>query len=209
MLRSHSLFAIVLALSFFFNGAHSWPWSRDRVIGYAMVTGRQANRLNQFNDLRGERTSQSQTGPGFYLLNKPGWRNDQRRTGNWYCAIKADKKRTDDIRKVWIPRFYNHEIAEGRIIQQNLWGENETLITDYIEWEAGMHMPDQILRFSWIQATHWQHHMNIPSFVVDNVDLGLRPKCFQTEDEMKAYSNDEIDWENIWSIPPPVIGPPL
>jgi hypothetical protein len=41
--------------------------------------------------------------------------------------------------------------------------------------------------------------MVIPETVVKNDDLKFWAKCFESEDKLEDYSDDDIDWES-WKI---------
>ncbi|KAJ5046633.1 uncharacterized protein L3040_003871 [Drepanopeziza brunnea f. sp. 'multigermtubi'] len=82
MLRSRSVCAVLIALSFLFNKAQGvlWKdfWKKNQVIGYATVSEEQAKLINKDNklyegdELHVKRPPYAlQTGSGFYILNGP------------------------------------------------------------------------------------------------------------------------------------------
>ncbi|EKD21346.1 hypothetical protein MBM_00459 [Drepanopeziza brunnea f. sp. 'multigermtubi' MB_m1] len=207
MPRSKFVFAILLALSFFY-GAQATFFGR-KFIGYARVSESLAERINDKNKLIVEGSGGS-IGPGFYLVNDPaGWISE----GSWYCAVKASKRKIKKMDKVYIPKSHLTKISETQVERQNLWGEDETLIEKYI---TGRHLggksyikdPKKTLRFSWVKNTNeqWQLQMAIPKKVLEESHLGLWAKCFQSEEELKKYSDRVIPWEK-WTkgkrFPPP------
>ncbi|KAI9051668.1 hypothetical protein LZ554_004710 [Drepanopeziza brunnea f. sp. 'monogermtubi'] len=197
MLRSQSTFALLLALSLCFHGAHGYWWDKDKVIGYAMVSRRQAYHINLNNYLLIEESTSGQVGPGFSILNTPGWGNP---IGKWFCAVEANKKALRQIRKVWIPESYEKELSQFRLEKEQLWGADESVILNYIESEALIPEPEKALRFSWVQALNRQPQMTIPTDVADNADLDFWAKCFESEKELRKHSDKTIDWEKDWKI---------
>ncbi|EKD20056.1 hypothetical protein MBM_02008 [Drepanopeziza brunnea f. sp. 'multigermtubi' MB_m1] len=197
MLRLQSTFALLLALSLFFNKAHGfwWPWSKSQVIGYAMVSEEHADLINTENDLVVEDTTDYQIGPGFYLRDKPSWESQ---AGKWYCVVKADKKKMKEIRKTLIPEYYESNIKPGRKQKIQLWGAEEEVILHYIRSYQRMYEPEEVLRFSRINGLDQQLQMNIPTKMAIDGDLGFWAKCFETKEKLRKYSDKTIEWERDW-----------
>ncbi|EKD18144.1 hypothetical protein MBM_03916 [Drepanopeziza brunnea f. sp. 'multigermtubi' MB_m1] len=201
MLRSKSIFTILLTLSFLSEKAKAqgfWWWRQPTeqiIIGYAQLPEEQAKRINQSNKLYVDESPYlNRLGLGFYLINDPRvWLGKE---GGWYCAIKANESKMRNIEKVYIPKSYEQKIW-NRVEQVNLWGGTEEVIVDYIEFESKPKIlqPEKALRFS----LNWQMQMLIPTKVVDNGDLDLWGKCFRSENELKQFSYNIIDWES-WNI---------
>ncbi|EKD15577.1 hypothetical protein MBM_06205 [Drepanopeziza brunnea f. sp. 'multigermtubi' MB_m1] len=142
-------------------------------------------------------------GAGFYMLNKPsGWRATEE---SWYCAIRAKKSKIKKISKVWIPKAYEKRTEEG-ILDQELWDQSEDVITEYIQAEASIDDPEaaeKALRFSWVMgASDWQLQMLIPTNVLNNYNLDLWARCFDSEDELKKRWNYVVPWDSSsrWDI---------
>ncbi|EKD14916.1 hypothetical protein MBM_07127 [Drepanopeziza brunnea f. sp. 'multigermtubi' MB_m1] len=196
MLRSRSVCAVLIALSFLFNKAQGvlWKdfWKKNQVIGYATVSEEQAKLINKDNklyegdELHVKRPPYAlQTGSGFYILNGPGnWvrssiDEEERR---WYCAIEARKRKMKNIGKIKIPI--------------SLWSENEEEIVDYITLTRLVSEPKEALRFSWVKGFKgWQLQMLIPTDVVKKDDLELRARCFASEEELMKFSHVTLDWD--------------
>ncbi|KAI9048333.1 hypothetical protein LZ554_008126 [Drepanopeziza brunnea f. sp. 'monogermtubi'] len=193
MPRSKSILAILLALSFFFNGAQAWFWRRNIVIGYAVVSKEDAEEINDDNELEVDPAPPYtlQLGSGFYLVNKP----DNLPTGEdyWYCVVKSRKRKFNKVAKVYIPQY-----DAG---QQILWAGDEEDILNYIENTAKISKPKEALRFSWAKFTDWQVQMAIPEDMVDDDDkLKLWAKCFDSQQKLKEVSKETIDWGTRWKI---------
>ncbi|EKD18823.1 hypothetical protein MBM_03065 [Drepanopeziza brunnea f. sp. 'multigermtubi' MB_m1] len=206
MLRLQFTFALLLALSLFSNGAHGF-WRSKQVIGYAMVSKEHAKAINKNHDLIVQVSPKYQVGAGFYLRDRPGW---ERQVGKWYCVIKADKKKIKAARKVTIPKFNQIRIAPDRSQTTTLYGAEEHVISNYIAIYRGLPQPDKVLRFSWVEGLDQQRQMTIPAQMVMNDDLETWAKCFETEEKLRKYSEETIEWERDWkpdvdfqSIAPP------
>ncbi|EKD16067.1 uncharacterized protein L3040_003506 [Drepanopeziza brunnea f. sp. 'multigermtubi'] len=220
MLRSKSTLATLLALGSLFNGAQGLPGAHDQVIGYAKVSSRQAQRIIMHtNRLPVEESRPDQLiGPGFYMMNKPDWDVDEEDRSR-YCVIKANKKKMEEIEKVWVPKSYEQKNADGETVKQNLWGEEEEVILEYIQIildlaksseastseastsEVLMPKPERVLRFSSVPDRYWLYQMNIPTELVNDNDLELRPTCFESVQNLKEnYGDDRIDWRDDWKI---------
>ncbi|EKD19983.1 hypothetical protein MBM_01935 [Drepanopeziza brunnea f. sp. 'multigermtubi' MB_m1] len=197
MLRSKSIFPILLALSFLFRRAQGFLRINNELIGYAKVSPGLAQQINSDNKPRVEesRTLQ-QVGPGFYLRSISNWYEDD---GNWFCAIEANKNKMKEIVKVWIPKEFESMTWGSQIKKYQLWGqdEEEGAILDYIHSSVMIDEPEKALRFSWIEGVA---QMTIPTDVVNNGDLELWAKCFGSIHELNKYSDRHVDWEAIWTI---------
>ncbi|KAI9052331.1 hypothetical protein LZ554_003681 [Drepanopeziza brunnea f. sp. 'monogermtubi'] len=196
MLRSKSVCAVLLALSFLVNGAQGilWNnlWQRDQVIGYATVSEIQAKLINQDNKLhRGNKLYVEKpqyvphTGSGFYILNEPGnWIRSSvgEDKGRWYCAIRARKIQMRDIAKIKIP--------------VSLMSEDEEKIVDHIASTNLIRKPKEALRFSYIKGSkRWQLQMLIPTDVITKDDLKLWAQCFESEQELVDFSKVVPNWD--------------
>ncbi|KAI9053482.1 hypothetical protein LZ554_002438 [Drepanopeziza brunnea f. sp. 'monogermtubi'] len=145
-------------------------------------------------------------GAGFYMLNKPsGW---EATDGSWYCAIKARTSRIRKTPKVWIPKDYEEQTARGPESSE-LWNQDEDVIVNYIQTEALLYEPDaeaaqKALRLSWVRGANnqWQLQMLIPTNVLNNNDLKLWAKCFDSEDGLKKFSDKVIPWDDSteWNV---------
>ncbi|KAI9051830.1 hypothetical protein LZ554_004092 [Drepanopeziza brunnea f. sp. 'monogermtubi'] len=199
MLRSKSMFAILLALSSLLSRAQAFWWDvllEQNVIGYATVPTSQALRINEDNKLYvPEFEYRPQLGPGIYLVNEPGsWQGDE---GSWYCAIKARRWKMNRIKKVFIPKTYLSLTDDG-IKENQLWGAEEGVILEYIKMLM-ISKPAKALRFSWVKGIRWQLQMAIPKEVVEKDDLDLWAQCFESEEELFEFSSDIVNFE-AWTI---------
>ncbi|KAJ5054615.1 uncharacterized protein L3040_000882 [Drepanopeziza brunnea f. sp. 'multigermtubi'] len=208
MARSKSVFAILLVLSFFFNGAQAWFWRRKILIGYGVVSSKEAARINEKNKLRVEPFEYtSQLGPGFYIVNKASGYSYLE--GDWFCAIKARKWKTKRVPKAYIPPSYVKKPSTRNRAQVHpsgvankqikLWGQKEEVFHEYLRTELSISEPEKALRFSWVKDIEWILQMNIPMDVVNNDDLDLWAKCFPTPEELWKYSKEVVDWP-AWNI---------
>ncbi|KAI9054959.1 hypothetical protein LZ554_002102 [Drepanopeziza brunnea f. sp. 'monogermtubi'] len=204
MLRSKSILAVVLALSFFFDEAQArmgdrllW-WRKPSFIGYAKLPAAQARRINQNNRLqymKGAQPSLDKLGAGVYLVNDPEMFLGEK--GDWYCGIKANKQKLKEIGKIWIPQAYQKSTPAG-LKEQELWAQEERDILNYIKSTSKrleLNNPEKALRFS----LSYQMQMLIPKQVVINGDLDLWAKCFESQDDLEDLSDDVIDWKS-WGI---------
>ncbi|KAJ5032492.1 uncharacterized protein L3040_009095 [Drepanopeziza brunnea f. sp. 'multigermtubi'] len=179
-----------------------------QLIGYAIASEEQARLINDGHKPRllppveGSEPAGA-LGAGFYMLNKPsGWRATEE---SWYCAIRAKKSKIKKISKVWIPKAYEKRTEEG-ILDQELWDQSEDVITEYIQAEASIDDPEaaeKALRFSWVMgASDWQLQMLIPTNVLNNYNLDLWARCFDSEDELKKRWNYVVPWDSSsrWDI---------
>ncbi|KAJ5047327.1 uncharacterized protein L3040_003154 [Drepanopeziza brunnea f. sp. 'multigermtubi'] len=198
MLQSRSIFAALLALSFFFNGAQAWFWRSRIVIGYAIVSEEQAARINQDHKLGLQEFSYTpQLGPGFYLVNKI--ENLMSRAGSRYCAVQARKWKVRRIAKVNIPETYDKMTPRG-VRTQRLWARDEKVIEEYIQTRALITPPEKALRFAWIMGLEGELQMAIPAKLLsDEKSLYLYAECFETERELAEFSKEVIRWDT-WKI---------
>ncbi|KAI9051361.1 hypothetical protein LZ554_004408 [Drepanopeziza brunnea f. sp. 'monogermtubi'] len=193
MLRSESILATLLALSFFFNGAQAFlgiHMPGTKVIGYATVPRELALRMNEDNFVFPEKNS-PRLGPGFSLLNDPSLLRNTATSGDWYCAVKAKKGKVKKVGKIYIPWYY---IPINRPVF--LWNGVEKEIKEYVVTFRSLKKPFDALRFGWAQDLDRKMHMLIPASVVRYGNLGLWGKCFETEDELRDFSDEVIDWGN-------------
>ncbi|EKD14396.1 hypothetical protein MBM_07626 [Drepanopeziza brunnea f. sp. 'multigermtubi' MB_m1] len=205
MLRTKSILATLLALNFLFDGAYGvlGMFQQKRAIGYATIPEEVALRINEDNKLLEVPSgSKTQLGPGLYLVNH--FRRLTPKKGDWYCAVKADAEKVQSISKVYIPKSY---VAHPRKRPQPLWYAGEDVIMDYLMTLELMNepRPSQALRFSWVSDKYAQMQMLIPDSAIDNQEaLELWAECFETEEELTHFAQDEdfINWENKeeWNI---------
>jgi hypothetical protein len=113
----------------------------------------------------------------------------------WYCAVKADKKKTKRIDKVYIPKDY---FKYPSMRQTRLWGAGEQAIMDYLVPADKVDNPWEALRFSWATGMNRQKQMLIPATVVNGNNLELSAKCFDSRDGLKGFSKDVVNWN--WDI---------
>ncbi|KAI9053120.1 hypothetical protein LZ554_003387 [Drepanopeziza brunnea f. sp. 'monogermtubi'] len=181
---SKSICAILLAFIFFFNQGDA----TRIVIGYRTVSPVEAGLINSGNNPTRDTSYDHgpddpfQLGNGLYLTQIPGaWAAED---DDWYCVIKADEEMLDQINKAWIPRVH--------------WFRGEEEVVHYIR-RLPARDPEKALRFSYIWASEDLLQMLIPTNVVNNDELDLWGKCFETKAELEAYSSHNIDWE-AWNL---------
>ncbi|KAI9049124.1 hypothetical protein LZ554_006972 [Drepanopeziza brunnea f. sp. 'monogermtubi'] len=210
MLRSKSIFPILLALSFLFDGAFGIetsciiPWicyaSKNQVIGYAKVPQAQGQSIARTHKLDVEdSTTSKQVGPGFYMLSEPIWEEEER---SWYCVIKANREKMRKVSKAWIPRHYQQTTEDGETVVKDLWYQNDVeIIYDYISYQVFIPAAEKALRFSWVhEGGVWQEQMTIPENVAKNDDLGIWATCFPTVWDLKRYTQEKVRWTDEWDI---------
>ncbi|KAJ5051481.1 uncharacterized protein L3040_001257 [Drepanopeziza brunnea f. sp. 'multigermtubi'] len=198
-----SICAILLALSFLFDGARGVTPGRI-VIGYRTVAEGEAEDINEDNKPYREalideaRQKLNQLGNGLHIMREPvswegfpWWRN-------WYCVIEADINKIAKAHKIYIPEYYQQTDWDGQRSDVVLWHGGEDVIVDYIT-QGVPKDPGKALRFSWISDFDWELQMLIPTAVVNNDELDLWSECFETKDELKEYSSEVVDWES-WGI---------
>ncbi|EKD17087.1 hypothetical protein MBM_04664 [Drepanopeziza brunnea f. sp. 'multigermtubi' MB_m1] len=202
MLRSKTIFAILLALSFLSNRAQGDMslkiFERRRVIGYAIVSEDEAERINDNKLYVEESASPTQLGNGFIIVSEIS--KEMRGEENWYCAVQANKNKLKNIDKAYIPKSYKKRTWPE---ERNLWGEGEKAIVRYLWSISFVRKPFAALRFSWVKGTtNQQMQMLIPTKVVNNGGLDLSVQCFESEDELKRFSDDVVDWgdSEVWDI---------
>ncbi|EKD13050.1 uncharacterized protein L3040_007130 [Drepanopeziza brunnea f. sp. 'multigermtubi'] len=184
MLRSKSISAILLPLSFLISVAQAWPQflSKPITIGYATVTPDVAERINQQDGKLYVRRSfyEKPLGDGFYLVNDPlTWEGVH---NSWYCAITAKKSAYKRLDKTFVPRTY--------------WNQPESAIVDYLRSTTWVTNAETALRFSWIEGNNWALQMLIPKIVIEEDLMGLRAKCFQSRQERNQLTEEFIKWDD-------------
>ncbi|KAI9050940.1 hypothetical protein LZ554_005051 [Drepanopeziza brunnea f. sp. 'monogermtubi'] len=204
MLRSQSSIfaALLLALSFFFSGAQAVFWRKKIVIGYTAVPADVAAGINKDHKVHLPESSTSASprlGPGFYLVNSPDSLTSLAgRSGNWYCAVKAGKKKVGKIPKANIPESYDLLTPQG-VRNQLLWAQEDKFIEEYIETRAHITPPEKALRFAWHDREE-QLQMAIPTKVLDDEKLlDLWAECFESKEELVKFSAEVIPWDT-WQI---------
>ncbi|KAJ5054235.1 uncharacterized protein L3040_000515 [Drepanopeziza brunnea f. sp. 'multigermtubi'] len=158
MLLSRSTCSILLALSFLYSKAYG----RD-VIAYRTVTKEEADSINEHekpsrDELFDIFPYSNPLGNGLYTVNIPaGWPAEDH---EYYCVIKADREKIEEISKVWVPKLptshYNNEEATLKYI------ESWTAVLD----------PKKALRFSYITEADKNLQMLIPTEMVGHIYLG-------------------------------------
>jgi hypothetical protein len=106
------------------------------------------------------------------------------------------------IGKVYIPTSTLKMTSSGAVERQYLWGQGEDVIVAYIKSEKLVSRPKKALRFSWVKqgtGTGWQPQMAIPKDVVEKDKLDIWAKCFESEAELREFSNGIINWV-AWGI---------
>ncbi|EKD20112.1 uncharacterized protein L3040_002213 [Drepanopeziza brunnea f. sp. 'multigermtubi'] len=203
-----SMFATLLTLSLFSDGAQAqgwfqWSkWSRRKemmVIGYAAVSRWEALAINTDSELWVKDSPHNlQLGRGFYLVNTPGrWMGQEEES--WYCVVKARRGKIESAGKVYIPSSYE-KLTPAGFVTRNLWAADEAAIVEYIGSEAYISKPGEALRFSWTpDAEDPLLQMVIPTAVVNDDKLRAWAQCFESEDELKQVSDATIDWK-AWKI---------
>ncbi|KAI9050363.1 hypothetical protein LZ554_005529 [Drepanopeziza brunnea f. sp. 'monogermtubi'] len=210
-LQSKSICAILLASSF----ASGFTWSpflnkaqgllgRRQIIGYRTVNRLEADIINDnhkpFRDKRlDENGRYHQLGHGFYISNEAAfWKG---RRGDWYCAVKADKNKIAKADKIYIPEYYPKTTSDGPIKKTHLWAGDEDEILEYIESAKSMiPNPEKALRFSLIMYEGLSLQMVVPTDMVNDDELDLWGKCFETKKELLEYSGETINWKKRWGI---------
>ncbi|EKD14417.1 uncharacterized protein L3040_008221 [Drepanopeziza brunnea f. sp. 'multigermtubi'] len=192
ILLPHSIWSILLALSFLFNRA----CGEREVIAYRTVSEEEAAYINRHNkpyrDKKHDRFSRwNQLASGFYTTNEPaGWRGY---TGDEYCVIKADSDKFESARKVWIPKTTGDEASPTL-----LWSGNEERILDYIR-SLGVPEPENALRFSHISLHPGKLQMVIPTDMINNDDLDLWAECWKSPKDLLNHASETVDWSR-WAI---------
>ncbi|KAI9048111.1 hypothetical protein LZ554_007907 [Drepanopeziza brunnea f. sp. 'monogermtubi'] len=205
ILSSQSTCSILLALSFLFNRAYG-----DRgIIGFRTVQSWEAQEINKLKrPLRDKRFDKDygryhQLGNGFYTINQPaGWKVPDWWT-SWYCVIEADLEKFSAASKVWIPEHYTEVKKHGKKKSKptKLWNwqaENEETILKYIE-SMSVPNPEKALRFAYVPIVPGSLQMVIPTHMINSNDLDFTAQCWETKQELFAYSSDVVDWMQ-WEI---------
>ncbi|KAJ5038645.1 uncharacterized protein L3040_006325 [Drepanopeziza brunnea f. sp. 'multigermtubi'] len=206
-LQSKSYFSTLVAMSLLFSRAQAvlgkpqdWGfWHRREIIGYAMIHESRATVINEKNELTIHPTViPEQIGGGVYLIDKPsGWYVEP---DAWFCVVKAKKNKMKKAGKVWIPESYEQRTPDG-LEPVTLWNSSEDVLLKYIKYR-GLQKSSEALRFSWAKNVNdnWQYQMLIPTAVVNRNDLDVWAKCWKTEEELKKYSAEVIDWQGKYDI---------
>ncbi|KAI9055291.1 hypothetical protein LZ554_000252 [Drepanopeziza brunnea f. sp. 'monogermtubi'] len=215
MLRSKSTLAVLLALSFFLERAQGFWWDDHVLIGFATLPEDQARRINEDNKPFVEENQAT-------LINKDnnpdvGESSTSPRLPRLGLGLYlANKRKMDDIGKVYIPRYYEKSASDGKKAEetskgwtpapswdqttderQELWGADEKVIVDYIKSQSLVSKPEKALRFS----IDWQWQMLIPTKVVNGGDLDLWAKCYKSEKELvEEFGKEAIDWKSAFDI---------
>ncbi|EKD18691.1 hypothetical protein MBM_02933 [Drepanopeziza brunnea f. sp. 'multigermtubi' MB_m1] len=192
MLSSPSICSILLALSFHFNRAQG----DMEIIGYRTASDAEAVYINENHKLdpnieydRG--MAFHQLGRGFYMSNVPTrWRA---RSNEWYCAVKADSDKLEDIGKVWIPKAISADEKQWPL-GKPLWYQREEVLLSYIK-EHVPEDPEKALRFSYLSSYENDLQMVIPHETIKDDKLELWLECWKTEGEMLDFSNEIINWD--------------
>ncbi|EKD17913.1 hypothetical protein MBM_03685 [Drepanopeziza brunnea f. sp. 'multigermtubi' MB_m1] len=110
--------------------------------------------------------------------------------GDWHCALTADSRKLERIGKAWIKYTWIRE-KDDEIELFNLIGDEERIV-EYLGTLVAE--PERALRFSDVGARE-ELQMLIPTAVVNGGDLDLWAVCFETEAELRAFSDEVVDWE--------------
>ncbi|KAI9055926.1 hypothetical protein LZ554_000861 [Drepanopeziza brunnea f. sp. 'monogermtubi'] len=184
MLLSQSTCSILLALGFLYSKAYG----RD-VIAYRTVSKEEAESINElerpYRDIEFDAFADSNPlGNALYTVNKPaGW---QAKDDDYYCVIKADREKIQRASKVWVPKMPSSNAVEEHVLQ-------------YIESLRVVPDPWKALRFSHISEPGGDLQMAIPTEMVNNNDLDLWAKCWETKEDLTEDSDEIVDWMS-WGI---------
>ncbi|KAJ5043064.1 uncharacterized protein L3040_004451 [Drepanopeziza brunnea f. sp. 'multigermtubi'] len=185
-----SLCAILLALSYLSSPARGLPEGRT-LIGYRTA---EADLINAKNEVRRDEAFddrglfRNSIGFGIYMVPEPaGW---PAQPGDWHCALTADSRKIERIDKAWIKYTWIRE-KDDEIELLNLIGDEERIV-EYLGTLVAE--PERALRFSDVGARE-ELQMLIPTAVVNGGDLDLWAVCFETEAELRAFSDEVVDWE--------------
>ncbi|EKD20630.1 hypothetical protein MBM_01312 [Drepanopeziza brunnea f. sp. 'multigermtubi' MB_m1] len=135
-----------------------------------------------------------QLGNGFYMTNMPAsWEGDPL---DWYCVIEADTHKIIEAPKIFIPEFWDIPTEAGPE-RMYLWSGVEGLILEYIG--SKISHPKEAIRFGWILFREWELQMLIPTDLLNDDKFDLWGECFETKDELRQRSNENIEW-TAWTI---------
>ncbi|KAI9048446.1 hypothetical protein LZ554_007282 [Drepanopeziza brunnea f. sp. 'monogermtubi'] len=204
MLLSQSIGSILVASSFLFSGAlGEGEENKQEIIGYRTVHVDEATEINKDNKpYRDEKYDYHpryapQLGHGFYMTNEPAsWPAD---SDEWYCAIKADSEAVEKVGKVWIPKHRQQVRNSLAIWPIQLWYADEEDIQEYVEGLVPKD-PEKALRFSYIHGVPELLQMVIPTKTINNDELDFWAQCWETEDELLAFSSEIVPWTTKWQI---------
>ncbi|KAJ5038938.1 uncharacterized protein L3040_006613 [Drepanopeziza brunnea f. sp. 'multigermtubi'] len=192
ILLPKSFFAILLASSFLFNRAQAIR----ELLGYITVTPEEAMNINSFRTLSGfGLQKQGMIGEGIYFrLEIEAWGWDE--VGpRWYCVADAHRGKMDKVEKVYIPELWPKPIENGVYLMTALWNRGEDAIREFIlNLFDRRKNPDKVIRFSRIPNFGWDMQMLIPTYYLQNEELGIKSTCFETREALKDYSNKPADW---------------
>ncbi|KAK1974088.1 hypothetical protein LZ30DRAFT_430108 [Colletotrichum cereale] len=193
---------LLLALGYLFTTCSG---EARKVIGYRTVDAEEATKINQKHRLfrdpafdgDGSVAEENQIGNGFYLVPKPAGLRSTPDKKQWYCVIKAEEERLDEVSKVWIPQTYNSRSFWGDRDSGVLWGGGEKTIARYVE---GFKVdPDKTLRFTYIQGREPQLQMLIPTKMANDDLLDFFAECFETVVELPANGKKSVDFRQ-WDV---------
>jgi DNA-directed RNA polymerase subunit F len=102
----------------------------------------------------------------------------------------------DQVRKVWIPEFWERENSFGQNEKKELF-EDEEQTVEYIKTLVESE-PEKALRFSDV-GLNGELQMLIPTGVVNSGDLKLWAVCYEQEEDLSAEFSNEVSWET-WGI---------
>ncbi|KAI9052575.1 hypothetical protein LZ554_003918 [Drepanopeziza brunnea f. sp. 'monogermtubi'] len=193
---SNSLLAGVLALSLLVSRAHGL-FEPKMVIGYAALTAKQAEDVKDDDKIKEEGVTASRIlGPGLYLVNSPEtFVPDQ---GSLFCVVEAEQEKIQKAPKVYIPQSYQRKTLRGAVETVNLWGDDRA-IQHYLKHVAKIDDDSwKALRFPLVEKAS-DLQMVVTNKAVDKDQFKLKPKCFNSRDDLKNYKSVTVDWVN-WGI---------
>ncbi|KAI9048501.1 hypothetical protein LZ554_007335 [Drepanopeziza brunnea f. sp. 'monogermtubi'] len=84
-------------------------------------------------------------------------------------------------------------------IQSLYWGEDELILSLV---KGLVPQPEKALRISWVQGTDRLQMLIPKKLIEESDDLDLWAKCFESEDELKRFSDKALNWpgEKRWEI---------
>ncbi|EKD20885.1 uncharacterized protein L3040_000988 [Drepanopeziza brunnea f. sp. 'multigermtubi'] len=170
------------------------------LIGYRTVNEEEAFTTNLDNKPFSVRWTEDedpnvfQLGYGYYLTNKPGSWPGRPGREKWVCVIEANLELMKAVRKIWVPEYWTEEVSYATYEEKVLWNTPEKDILNYIHAELPDVDATKVLRFSYISRFGSNLQMVIPIDVVDGDTLDFYATCYETEEELASYVNQEVPW---------------
>ncbi|EKD19452.1 hypothetical protein MBM_02689 [Drepanopeziza brunnea f. sp. 'multigermtubi' MB_m1] len=190
----------------FFVAPTSRAQAQRTVIGFRVVPEQEAMRINQNNMIQRDaligptERRLTQLGIGLRLTRVPGNWENLPEINNWFCVVEANTDGIREARKIYIPEYY-HKVYWGTMrVPIQLWFGDEEYIVDYIfEEDPTFPQPERVLRFAWIADFGFDLQMLIPRDMVNDPELGLWSRCYDSLQALEAYAAETYDWEE-WDI---------